>query len=523
MKIAVLLCGRDDLLYKTADRLKSLFSNDEHQYDFFCHLWEDEFSNLSQCETLTDIKSNIVNRDFNRNINRLDPTVVSKTSVNEIIDLIKLYAEDPYYSALKLTRDNLLTYINYLAPQVSTYRASKCLEKHVIETGTHYDLVIRWRYDLLSDDKIIYDFSWDDGEILPNALYVNGVGDYTMDDTFYYAPYTFFQYLVQSSLNSYSKRIMDTFFHTSEHGDAGIRFKISRGGYTWFLNRILKDSYEELGEFIRWRIRPLKTGIMREKTNPALPVHKLVHYNERLYNKDVGWEKRVLKDTHLEHHRFILTAGCSHVFGDGLPDFVNPLSPPSAYAWPQLIKKELGCTVYNISKSGAGLANIVNDIRKLPNISKVSAIMLILPHSGRFSYKHPYAPERVVDSFVASKLLRYNQEKADAVVNYIEHLQCDELDWMNYIGYVSYIAAYAKREAIDLFVVAGTQTDHERLVKENIVTLNLHCSWYDYYTSRNFVPKSCGHFGEDAHQDFYNTIVKPWLETTVFPREKEYY
>ena len=66
----------------------------------------------------------------------------------------------------------------------------------------------------------------------------------------------------------------------------------------------------------------------------------------------------------------LLAFGCSHTYGESLPDclppkgFVAPMPPPSQFAWPNLLAKKLNRECVNLASCGASNKqihyNIVN-------------------------------------------------------------------------------------------------------------------------------------------------------------------
>jgi hypothetical protein len=315
--------------------------------------------------------------------------------------------------------------INYLSPQMSTYYAAQALMEYVEKTGETYDIVIKWRYDLLTHVlPINYKFK-------EKTLYVNSLDDTTFDDRFYYGSYQTMTDLLLSSTDVFLIKCLETVYHMGPQGNPVKKEYINRDNRAWFFNRILKDTYSEIDNTLCYTLNKeiVLLTIMRSNLKKSLTIEEIDEYNLKYHNNDIGWDKRVVDDPIARPKRKILVAGCSHVYGSGLPDCKIPGAGPSEYAWPALLSKEFGCDVINLSKPGNSLGDIANKLMYFYPKHKLSGILLIAPHSGRFLIKNEELPQNNnIDNFMVTRIHRYSKEVGDAALKYIEYLNSDEIE-----------------------------------------------------------------------------------------------
>jgi hypothetical protein len=519
MKIAVLLTGRMcrfDEIYK---RINHAFDIETNSVDYFCHTWNDDFVDLKSANNLEDIYHLLIPNDPRPTINLIDPKAVLLSSYQEILDIINdgiLHINDPQFN---LSIDNILFYINYLAPQLSTYYAMQSLKSYVNETGTVYDVVIKWRYDLLTEKM---DFQH---EIKTDTLYTANASEDLMDDRFYYGNYsTMFRLLDQCKLE-FNKELLYTFYHMSDLGDLDYKSVINKFNHAWFYNRMLLASLKAV--IPELRIEEMYSSddlvIFRKYFNKDANLKDMLTFNKKLFNHKHGWNKKVLSNETVEFTwRDILVAGCSHVFGHGMSDCLtfNPTGDyqPSKFAWPHLLGEWSSSNIVNLSKPGNSLGKIAYDILNYKNFKRLSGIIIVLPTSERFMIK---GDDREVDTFLASN--KYYGDKLNSIGYYLEHLHSDEINKLNYVSQISYIVSMANAHKIPIWISAGSQIDHDWITSiENIpFSLNTRKSWYQYYSDLGYTLTPDRHFDSPAHTDFFENFIKPWVDKNILSVERQ--
>lgn len=84
----------------------------------------------------------------------------------------------------------------------------------------------------------------------------------------------------------------------------------------------------------------------------------------------------------------LLTFGCSHVYGNGLPDcFIDINTPgpnPSKFAWPQLLADKLGYECLNLAVPGSGNLHILMNLLRT-EFKKDDLVVLGFSYFTRFN------------------------------------------------------------------------------------------------------------------------------------------
>ena len=520
MKIAVLLTGRMcrfDEIYK---RINHVFDVENNSVDYFCHTWNDDFFDLKSAASLEDIYQLLIPTDLESTINLIDPKKVCLSSNLEILDMIRDGVNHINNPQFNLSIDDILLYINYLAPQLSTYYAMQSMKSYVNETGAEYDVVIKWRYDLLTE-KINFQH-----EIKTDTLYTSYHSDDLMDDRCYYGNYsTMFRLLDQSKLE-FNKELLYTFYHMSANGDVDYRKTvIDKFNHAWFYNRMLLASFKAVIPELRIEEMhsSIDLSIFRKYFNKDADLKDILTFNKRLFNHKYGWNKKVLSNETVEFScRDILVAGCSHVFGHGMSDCLtfNPTGEyqPSKFAWPHLLGEWSNSNIVNLSKPGNSLGKIAYDILNYKNFKRLSGIIIVLPTSERFLIK---GVNEIVDTFLASN--KYYGDKLTAIGYYLEHLHSYDINKLNYISQISYIVSMAHNHKIPIWISAGSQADHDMLTgTENIpFSLNTKKSWYQYYSDLGYPLTPDRHLDSPAHIDFFENFIKPWVDKNILSVERQ--
>ena len=218
-------------------------------------------------------------------------------------------------------------------------------------------------------------------------------------------------------------------------------------------------------------------------------------------------------------NREILVAGCSHVYGHGMSDCLTydwrAAPAPSKFAWPHLLGEWSGFNIVNMSRPGNSLGNIVYDILNYEYFNRLSGIIVVLPLRDRFLIK---GTKYKVDAFLPTDI--YYDNKLEAIVKYLEHLQSDEIEKINYIGYISYIVLMAKQFNIPCWISAGSESDQALLTNNKNIpfVLNTKKSWYNYYAELGYPLTPDSHLDKPAHRDFFENFIKPWVEENILAK-----
>lgn len=215
----------------------------------------------------------------------------------------------------------------------------------------------------------------------------------------------------------------------------------------------------------------------------------------------------------------ILVSGCSHVFGHGLPDCIDGrIENPSKYAWPNLIRQYYKCEVINQSEAGNSALNLVKKFINYEEKSSLDAIIVIVPFRERFVFKNPFGE---VHNFVGGNIETYkniDRKWFKSFLYYLTRIRSDDEDY-NYISNVSYFYYISKMLNIPLWIATSDYPD--ALLLENHVDLTFEYTWTTYCGNNNFSRCDDGHYGIDAHQTFFEEILKPWLNNNVFLNQKD--
>ena len=149
MRIAVLLMGMDHEVFPIVkDRILSQFECEGIAFDFFAHTWDEIIEELTSTnDDWSDISSKFVKKNipFPYNDGRIKNYKTS--SYQEIYDN---YISMDGISHI-VTQNRMVFFINFIAQSLSTYHAFKALEEYKTQNEVEYDMVIKWRWDLVFD------------------------------------------------------------------------------------------------------------------------------------------------------------------------------------------------------------------------------------------------------------------------------------------------------------------------------------------------------------------------------------
>lgn len=197
MKIGILLIGQTRTFDISRDHiLKEFDFGDDTVVDFFCHTWDTEvnFSPWNNMQKADDRFSNHRELDKEEIMNRLSKIHPKKIKIDSYKNLKNMYdhlyypepnkdnekfkkpgwkhfdqnSEIPYESEIYFT--------SLLGQFYSSSEAMKLLQEYEEESGEKYDVIVRWRYDVVSNydirDENLRRFKWIE-DIEKNTIYFN--------------------------------------------------------------------------------------------------------------------------------------------------------------------------------------------------------------------------------------------------------------------------------------------------------------------------------------------------------------
>lgn len=289
IRIAVLLSGRTRNVEHTTQRIISNFNSSGVDVDFFAHTWDDDFSFTNE-EYDNELLSSggVLSSEFLRgslvqyspamsDIKYFSPKKYCITSYNEIID-----EHETMRSSISMA-NSMLT-IGYLAQTASFDHAARCLRQYVKDTGTHYNYVLKWRYDLVTDTIHPNSFiPWlkniNDGE-----MYFQSVGTSSLTDTWFASTMNTAGWAFRHINPEFKRAFRDRM--STNHPD----YQVFECNLRAAIDRI--------------KVKPLSinrppfvTAIFREGCNPDDPVGVIHDFNVSDWI-NIGWEQLVIKDDH---------------------------------------------------------------------------------------------------------------------------------------------------------------------------------------------------------------------------------
>lgn len=178
MKIGILLIGQVRNFDITHEFLKKEFDIPNVEIDYFCHTWDSivNFSPWNNMKTTDERFTDLKLHDRDELINTINLCNPKKYEIESYDNLEKIFdtVYHPEYDNGYFTTvhekfegkgwkafDNNSTlryadwnyYFSLLGQFYSTDRALDLLCEYERETGTKYDIIIRWRYDLISNTQ----------------------------------------------------------------------------------------------------------------------------------------------------------------------------------------------------------------------------------------------------------------------------------------------------------------------------------------------------------------------------------
>jgi hypothetical protein len=205
----------------------------------------------------------------------------------------------------------------------------------------------------------------------------------------------------------------------------------------------------------------------------------------------------------------ILIAGCSHVSGHGFEDSITGVGL-SKYAWPAMIEKDFDVEVFNYSKPGASPDYCIEKIQNFDDKQSLSAILVMLPHSSRSLKQIVRDDGTIEDEFYHHGYISTHDRWDKIMAAYYKICHNWRTDNVNMLAYAGYLNFISTTYNIPLWVTTTTSSDQMLLTKHKF-QLEMTTDWMTYCTKHRFSRLPDGHFGHDAHIDFYKRYVKQWL------------
>ena len=148
MRVAILLTGIDEVFPKIKNRLLDSFQCKGIEFDFFGHTWEEKVAELNPTnDKWSDISDKFVKKNipFPYNDDRIKN--YKSSSYQEIYD--KYISMDGISQIV--IQNKMIFFMSYLSQSLSTYYAFKALEEYKTQNEIEYDMVFKWRWDLIFD------------------------------------------------------------------------------------------------------------------------------------------------------------------------------------------------------------------------------------------------------------------------------------------------------------------------------------------------------------------------------------
>lgn len=281
MRVAILLTGLDEVFPRIKNRILSHFECEGIEFDFFGHTWEEKVSTITKSKRIPnwdDLSNSLVKKNI------AFPHKDDRIKHYKTSSYLQIYNEY-LCNDLNIIDTQTTLVFSYMAQDMSTFQAFQALEEYKNENNIDYDIVIKWRYDLLTDEK--------GKDKLINLLNMNKskifcphVTNHLMDDFYYMAGYDIFKKLIDSLLEKMYKKLIDV-----------CRNPDMNNPYIMYHERMMLECVKDIFED---SIVEKSTDIFcfhtifrpgAKETDDFWNIH---HYNKNIWC-NLGWEQRVLK------------------------------------------------------------------------------------------------------------------------------------------------------------------------------------------------------------------------------------
>lgn len=288
MRVAILLTGLDEVFPRIKNRILSQFDCEGIEFDFFGHTWEEKITVLNSTNSSwVDISQKFVrkNKPFPYNDYRIKNYKTS--SYQEIYD--KYISREDIYQIVQ--ENKMIFFMSYMSQNLSTYYAFQALEEYKNKNNLEYDFVIKWRWDLLFDEKTKSRLVQLKNH-KENEIYSPFVDDNQMSDFWYCCKYDLFKVLVSELPDEMSLFISEALTHSST--------EIPKNQYHYYHERMILECFKKTlkRNNINAEIKTSRifiVAIFRPELKGNEDFWEIHEYNKSKWiNK--GWESRNIKD-----------------------------------------------------------------------------------------------------------------------------------------------------------------------------------------------------------------------------------
>jgi len=210
----------------------------------------------------------------------------------------------------------------------------------------------------------------------------------------------------------------------------------------------------------------------------------------------------------------ILVLGCSHTSGHGFDDSDNGRNI-SKHVWPSKIANDFDCEVINLSSPGHSPTYCADRLHNFTDKNSLSAIMIQWPHHHRtlmrMTSPHGVDEDIPYHNSDYSAHPRWN----NTIISYFKLCHNWRTNTLNLLSYAAYSKMVASQLRIPLWMNTSTSDDYEFL-KQNGVELDVPQDWLSYCQLNSLPKLPDGHYGHEAHENFYKEFIKPWLRKNGF-------
>jgi len=224
--------------------------------------------------------------------------------------------------------------------------------------------------------------------------------------------------------------------------------------------------------------------------------------------------------------QIFLANGDSYTAGDGMSDYSHQQSERSKLTWPGALCRAVNIPNWvNIAESGGGSAH---------QIARTTIAVL-----HELLYKHHMAPQNILVGVMYSIYFRFelpvegkgwvrgylgNKEKI--IQSWIKYCLNEKSAAFYFYQHVYLLQSYLEKLGVNYFMMSIkndfldlNDTEYEPYKKQinfdkffYINNNDKKYGFYDWGVENNYKQTPCSHFYEDAHNDFVNQHLIPWLK-----------
>lgn len=224
----------------------------------------------------------------------------------------------------------------------------------------------------------------------------------------------------------------------------------------------------------------------------------------------------------------LITFGCSHTYGQGLPDCVDPImwgpkkTPTSKFAWPNKLKDLVQFnTLDNQSFAGSSNKMIVKSVVEYKNFNKNSVVVILWTNPNRHTIfedknniRYHFMPHNVDYNKIRSHWMSGEDRKLfhEQTINYYSELQTDYDDLFSTMLYINYVNNHLKSKGIRCFNLIAEHhfpNNFEDFLKFNSDSLKLKLfTWTRDFQIDDALDGPPAHPGVKSHYIFARNIRK---------------